>query len=86
MGPFVAVVVAGVLNEAGAFMSTAMAEMVGKGMVDPAAVMQEVVGAALAGAIRGNFPPVAEPSDQFLPCADRGHGQARHGFTADGRR
>ena len=51
ISPFVAVIVAGLLNVAGAFMSTAVAKMVGSGIVDPAGVTQHMVAAALAGAI-----------------------------------
>ena len=39
------------LNVAGAFMSTAVAKMVGTGIVDPQSVTQVVVASALAGAI-----------------------------------
>lgn len=55
VSPFVAVIVAGVLNIAGAFMSTAVAKMVGSGIVDPASVTQQMVAAALAGAISWNL-------------------------------
>ena len=55
VSPFVAVMAAGVLNVAGAFMSTAVAKMVGSGIVDPASVTQEMVAAALAGAIVWNL-------------------------------
>ena len=55
VSPFVAVMGAGVLNVAGAFMSTAVAKMVGSGIVNPALVTQEVVAAALAGAILWNL-------------------------------
>ena len=55
ISPFVAVIVAGVLNVAGAFMSTAVAKMVGSGIVDPAGVTQHMVAAALAGAICWNL-------------------------------
>ena len=55
VSPFVAVMGAGVLNVAGAFMSTAVAKMVGSGIVNPALVTQEVVVAALAGAILWNL-------------------------------
>jgi PiT family inorganic phosphate transporter len=44
-----------VLNIAGAFMSTAVAKMVGSGIVDPAGVTQHMVAAALAGAIFWNL-------------------------------
>ena len=55
ISPFVAVMGAGVLNIAGAFMSTAVAKMVGAGIVDPASVTQHMVAAALAGAICWNL-------------------------------
>ena len=43
VSPSTAVLVAGVLNVAGAFMSTAVAKMVGTGIVDPQSVTQAVV-------------------------------------------
>ena len=55
VSPLVAVMAAGVLNVAGAFMSTAVAKMVGSGIVNPAMVTQEMVAAALAGAILWNL-------------------------------
>lgn len=55
VSPFVAVMAAGVLNVAGAFMSTAVAKMVGSGIVNPTMVTQEMVAAALAGAILWNL-------------------------------
>jgi inorganic phosphate transporter, PiT family len=55
VSPFVAVMAAGVLNVAGAFMSTAVAKMVGSGIVNPAFVTQEMVAATLAGAILWNL-------------------------------
>ncbi len=55
LSPFVAVMGAGVLNVAGAFMSTAVAKMVGSGIVNPALATQEMVAAALAGAILWNL-------------------------------
>ncbi|MEP6959722.1 MAG: inorganic phosphate transporter, partial [Nitrospirota bacterium] len=55
VSPLVAVMAAGVLNVAGAFMSTAVAKMVGAGIVHPASVTQEMVAAALAGAILWNL-------------------------------
>ncbi|WP_455377774.1 anion permease [Petrachloros mirabilis] len=55
VSPFMAVMGAGVLNIAGAFMSTAVAKMVGAGIVDPASVTQVMVAAALAGAICWNL-------------------------------
>jgi PiT family inorganic phosphate transporter len=55
VSPFVAVMAAGVLNVAGAFMSTAVAKMVGSGIVNPTFVTQEMIAAALAGAIVWNL-------------------------------
>jgi len=55
LSPVVAVIMAGILNIAGAFMSTAVAKMVGAGIVDPATVTQAVVASALAGAIAWNL-------------------------------
>jgi PiT family inorganic phosphate transporter len=55
LSPMTAVLLAGALNVAGAFMSTAVAKMVGTGIVDPTAVTQDVVAAALAGAILWNL-------------------------------
>jgi PiT family inorganic phosphate transporter len=55
LSPMAAVLLAGMLNVAGAFMSTAVAKMIGTGIVDPSAVTQEVVAAALAGAILWNL-------------------------------
>jgi PiT family inorganic phosphate transporter len=49
------VLMAGVLNVAGAFMSTAVAKMVGAGIVDPSTVTQDMVASALAGAIIWNL-------------------------------
>ena len=53
--PISAVIFAGVLNVVGAFMSTAVALMVGKGIIDPAAVNDVVIVSALGGAIIWNF-------------------------------
>ena len=55
LSPFMAVMAAGLLNIAGAFMSTAVAKMVGSGIVNPALVSLEMVAAALAGAILWNL-------------------------------
>jgi PiT family inorganic phosphate transporter len=53
--PTRAVLLAGALNVAGAFLSTAVARMVGGGIVDPGAINQAAVGAALMGALGWNF-------------------------------
>ncbi|MGH7256123.1 MAG: inorganic phosphate transporter, partial [Nitrospirales bacterium] len=55
LSPLTAVLLAGVLNVAGAFMSTAVAKMVGSGIVDPNVVGQSMVAAALGGAIVWNL-------------------------------
>jgi PiT family inorganic phosphate transporter len=55
VSPFVAVVAAGFLNVAGAFMSTAVAKMVGAGIVEPSTVTQVTVASALTGAIIWNL-------------------------------
>jgi PiT family inorganic phosphate transporter len=55
LSPLTAVMFAGVLNVAGAFMSTAVAKMVGKGIIDPSAVNDVVIISALGGAIIWNF-------------------------------
>ncbi|MEC4888759.1 MAG: inorganic phosphate transporter [Nitrospira sp.] len=55
LSPLAAVVLAGVLNVAGAFFSTAVAKMIGGGIVFPEAITSAVVAAALAGAILWNL-------------------------------
>ena len=55
LSPTKAVLLAGILNVAGAFMSTAVAKMVGGGIVDPSAINQGAVGAALIGALSWNL-------------------------------
>lgn len=55
LSPMTAVLLAGALNVAGAFMSTAVAKMIGQGIVDPSTVTQAVVASALAGAIAWNL-------------------------------
>ena len=55
LSPLTAVLFAGVLNVAGAFSFTAVAKMVSKGIIDPSAVNDVVIIAALGGAIIWNF-------------------------------
>jgi len=55
LSPLAAVLLAGVLNVAGAFMSTAVAKMIGKGIVEPSAINEIVVISALGGAILWNL-------------------------------
>src|SRR3989441_10749119 len=50
-----AVLLAAVLNIAGAFMSTAVAKMIGGGIVEASLIQQSTVAAALIGAIAGNL-------------------------------
>jgi len=52
--PLQAVLLAGILNIAGAFYSTAVAKTIGTGIVDPTAVTQATVAAALVGGIVWN--------------------------------
>src|SRR5438105_579121 len=54
LNPAQAVMLAAVLNIAGAFMSTAVAKMVGGGIVQASLINQETVAAALIGAIAWN--------------------------------
>lgn len=55
LSPLKAVLLAGVLNIAGAFFSTAVAKMIGGGIVFPDAITNTVVAAAMGGAILWNF-------------------------------
>ena len=55
LSPLVAVLLAGILNIAGAFFSTAVAKMVGAGIVFPEAITHTVVAASLSGAILWNL-------------------------------
>ncbi len=55
LSPITAVLLAGVLNVAGAFFSTAVAKMIGGGIVFPDAITNTVVAGAMGGAILWNF-------------------------------
>lgn len=55
LSPVAAVLLAGLLNVAGAFFSTAVAKMIGGGIVFPYAITNAVVAAAMGGAILWNF-------------------------------
>src|SRR3970040_2182468 len=55
LSPLAAVVLAAVMNIAGAFLTTAVAKTIGKGIVDPKAVTDLVVMAALASAFLWNL-------------------------------
>lgn len=55
LSPARAVLLAAVLNIAGAFMSTAVAKMIGGGIVEPTLINQATVAAALIGAIAWNL-------------------------------
>lgn len=54
LSPLQAVLLAGILNVAGAFYSTAVAKTIGTGIVDPTAITQLTVAAALVGGIVWN--------------------------------
>jgi PiT family inorganic phosphate transporter len=55
LSPMQAVILAAVLNIAGAFMSTAVAKMIGGGIVEPSLINQATVASALIGAITWNL-------------------------------
>src|SRR2546427_12087793 len=55
LSPLAAVLLAGVLNVAGAFMSTAVAKVGGGGIVHAAAITEVTVASALGGAVLGNL-------------------------------
>ena len=55
LSPLAAVLLAGVLNVAGAFFSTAVAKMIGGGIVFSDAITNTVVAGAMGGAILWNF-------------------------------
>src|SRR5512132_2927113 len=55
LSPGQAVLLAAVLNVAGAFMSTAVAKMIGGGIVEPSLINQPTVASALVGAIVWNL-------------------------------
>ncbi|MEW6544456.1 MAG: inorganic phosphate transporter [Nitrospirota bacterium] len=55
LSPLGAVALAGLLNVAGAFLSTAVAKTIGAGIVEPAAITQATVASALGGAIVWNL-------------------------------
>ncbi len=55
LSPRKAIILAGVLNFVGAFLSTAVAKTIGKGIVDPKLVTNGIVIAALTGAIVWNL-------------------------------
>ena len=55
LSPVAAVLLAGVLNVVGAFFSTAVAKMIGGGIVFPDAITNTVVAGAMGGAILWNF-------------------------------
>lgn len=55
LSPLTAVLLAGALNVAGAFFSTAVAKMIGGGIVFPDAITNVVVAGAMAGAIVWNL-------------------------------
>jgi PiT family inorganic phosphate transporter len=55
LSPRQAIIMAAILNFAGAFLSTAVAKTIGKGIVDPSLITNGIVTAALLGAIAWNM-------------------------------
>ena len=55
LSPRQAIIMAAILNFAGAFLSTAVAKTIGKGIVDPTMISNGIVMAALLGAIAWNL-------------------------------
>ena len=77
LSPMSAVVLAAVMNIAGAFLTTAVAKTIGGGIVDPKAVTDAVVMAALLSAFCLERPhDVRGPAGERLP---RPRGRARGG-------
>jgi inorganic phosphate transporter, PiT family len=91
LSPRKAIILAAVLNFAGAFLSTAVAKTIGKGIVDPKMVTNGIVMAALVGAIAWNLLTwwygIPSSSSHALIGGLIGSVMAYHGFAqlnADG--
>jgi PiT family inorganic phosphate transporter len=86
LSPRQAILMAAVLNFAGAFLSTAVANTIGKGIVDPALVTNGIVSAALLGAIAWNmltwFFGIPSSSSHALIGGVVGGAASYHGFGA----
>lgn len=85
LSPRTAIIVAASLNFIGAFLSTAVAKTIGKGIVDPALVTNSIVAAALIGAISWNmvtwFYGIPSSSSHALIGGIVGAVLAQHGMS-----
>ncbi len=85
LSPRNAILLAGFLNFAGAFLSTSVAKTIGKGIVDPSLVSQSIVVSALLGAIAWNlftwWYGIPSSSSHALIGGLIGAVVARHGFA-----
>ena len=86
LSPRNAIILSAVLNFAGAFLSTAVAKTIGKGIVDPVLVTQGLVTAAMLGAIAWNlltwYFGIPSSSSHALIGGVMGGTIAFHGFGA----
>ncbi len=86
LSPRQAILLAAVLNFVGAFLSTAVAKTIGKGIVDPALVTNAIVAAAMLGAISWNlltwFYGIPSSSSHSLIGGVMGAAASFHGFGA----
>jgi len=86
LSPKQAILMAAVLNFGGAFLSTAVAKTIGKGIVDPTLVSNGIVIAALLGAIAWNmltwFFGIPSSSSHALIGGVIGGAASYHGFGA----
>src|SRR3954469_914116 len=86
LSPRQAIFLAAGLNFAGAFLSTAVAKTIGKGIVDPALVTNGIVAAAMLGAIAWNlltwYFGIPSSSSHALIGGVMGAAAAFHGFGA----
>ena len=86
LSPKQAILMAAILNFAGAFLSTAVAKTIGKGIVDPSLVSNGIIIAALLGAIAWNmltwFFGIPSSSSHALIGGVIGGAASYHGFGA----
>src|SRR4051812_25192366 len=86
LSPKHALIMSAVLNFAGAFISTAVAKTIGKGIVDPAIVTNAIVASALIAAIFWNlltwYFGIPSSSSHALIGGIIGAVVARHGFSS----
>ncbi len=86
LSPRQAILLAAGLNFAGAFLSTAVAKTIGKGIVDPALVTNGIIAAAMLGAIIWNlitwYFGIPSSSSHALIGGIMGAAASYHGFAA----